>query len=502
MSSFRRPTNTNEGDSVLYGGEDMHVITDMLNGTINNIPPVKFKTVNGVTFWDGILKFADLANDTRILTIKNPNGLTASRNLTLPVIAVNDTFATLLLSQQFFNKTINLTDNTVTDNSMVSGEFIRHNGTKIVRFPAGTNVQFLRGDGIWATAPGQGGGEANTMTNIGSAGVGVYKQKTGMEFEMKKINAGSGITVTDNTAENRIDLAVDSSSLLLQNLGGTLTVAKGGTGATTLSGIVIGNGTSAFTTVAAPAGSLVGTTASQTLTTKTLNATDNTITDTSTAVGDIFKSNGTKFIRFARGAAGKVLKVNAGGTDLEWADDLTGGAGSGNTTTLFKNTTTVQATNDTNDVDLLNYSITGGTIGINGMLHLIAHGYYLNNSGADDNFDIKLKLGGTTIWADDSETVVSSSVRRPSGIELYIKNMNSASSQRIVGRFVLGNAISADVGFGDISEDELRGDSPIQAESSIDTSLTQALQLVINHTDAHANISYVANVVFLELIAS
>lgn len=52
-------------------------------------------------------------------------------------------------------------------------------------------------------------------------------------------------------------------------LAGTLAVANGGTGATTLSGVVIGNGTSAFTVKTNPSGAFVGTTDTQTLTGKT-----------------------------------------------------------------------------------------------------------------------------------------------------------------------------------------------------------------------------------------
>lgn len=64
----------------------------------------------------------------------------------------------------------------------------------------------------------------------------------------------------------------------------------------------------------------------QTLTNKTINTTDNSLTATSGAAGDILKHNGTKFVRLARGGAGEVLKVNAGGTDVEW-----GSAGGGGT---------------------------------------------------------------------------------------------------------------------------------------------------------------------------
>jgi hypothetical protein len=51
-----------------------------------------------------------------------------------------------------------------------------------------------------------------------------------------------------------------------------ITVAQGGSGAATLTGILKGNGTSAFTAVTAPSGTIVGTTDSQTLTNKTLTA--------------------------------------------------------------------------------------------------------------------------------------------------------------------------------------------------------------------------------------
>lgn len=56
-----------------------------------------------------------------------------------------------------------------------------------------------------------------------------------------------------------------------------------------------------------------------TLTNKTINATNNSITDSSQATGDILKNNGSKFVRLARGSSLQVLRTNSGGTDIEWA---------------------------------------------------------------------------------------------------------------------------------------------------------------------------------------
>lgn len=62
----------------------------------------------------------------------------------------------------------------------------------------------------------------------------------------------------------------NSSITSLTGLTTPLTVAQGGSGAATLTGILKGNGTSAFTAVTAPSGTIVGTTDTQTLTNKTL----------------------------------------------------------------------------------------------------------------------------------------------------------------------------------------------------------------------------------------
>jgi hypothetical protein len=69
-----------------------------------------------------------------------------------------------------------------------------------------------------------------------------------------------------------------------------------------------------------------------TLTNKTINASNNTITDSSQATGDILKNNGSKFVRFGKGTGLQVLRTNSGATDLEWATLSSYTEGKGSTT--------------------------------------------------------------------------------------------------------------------------------------------------------------------------
>jgi hypothetical protein len=167
----------------------------------------------------------------------------------------------------------------------VGSNFFTLANPSAIRFPrinADNTVSVLT-DSDFRTAIGAGTGNG-TVTSVGGTGT---------------VN---GITLTGTvTSSGSLTLGGTLSGVSLSTqVTGTLPVGNGGTGATSLTGVVIGSGASAFTTKTNPSGDFVGTTDSQTLTNKTTtnlvfdgSYTEEVFTITDGASVDINPANGT-----------------------------------------------------------------------------------------------------------------------------------------------------------------------------------------------------------------
>lgn len=156
-----------------------------------------------------------------------------------------------------------------------------------------TLINSATGETGWAAAPGATGGESNTASNVGT-GSGWFKQKAGVDLQFKSLIAGSSkFSITSNTNDLTVDVV--EANISRANLTGTTPVNGGGSGATTLTGILVGNGTSPFTTVTAPSGAIVGTTDAQTLIGKAFDveAAGNVLTTTSKVYFDTAGCDGS-----------------------------------------------------------------------------------------------------------------------------------------------------------------------------------------------------------------
>jgi hypothetical protein len=83
-------------------------------------------------------------------------------------------------------------------------------------FDCDSNVRMFYGGSAW-TADSV-AGETNTASNLGDGAGQVYKQKVGVDIQLRSVKAGTGINVTNNT--NDITLSTNDSAIVHNSLSG------------------------------------------------------------------------------------------------------------------------------------------------------------------------------------------------------------------------------------------------------------------------------------------
>ena len=274
---FKEVNITNPGSSIQYGADDLLDVMKIFNGKTATNRQVRIK--NPFQFIDHleIVQPTSLPSSppsgTRYIVVDPADGhlkvmKTGGTMIDLDNVIASNWNPTLTETVQ--NKTLQVDLNTVSHSTTNSaGELLVNNGTKYNRKAKGAALQILRTnsgatDIEWVDPTMiTGGGETNTVSNIGTGVglVGIYKQKTGVNFELKSLfPASSNMLIVDDVGNNRITLDVNTSGITLGSLAGAITlpsqitgtlgVPNGGTGTTSLTGLLKGSGTSAFSAIA------------------------------------------------------------------------------------------------------------------------------------------------------------------------------------------------------------------------------------------------------------
>lgn len=210
------------------------------SNTLQNIPDsalsANVQLLNGVQTVSGKKTFSTAPQMARIL-----GGAAGTVGHLIPDL-VDDTFVLLNASQTLASKTFSGASFTGTTlfNNFEAQSFVIEN---LLNEPAFGNPgrllyksstsEILFDNGVEWRVIGAGvlGGEINTASNIGAAGVGVFDSKLGVDLRFRNINAGSSkITVTDDGANDEIDIDVAEANLSLANFGGLLDLTSQVTG--------------------------------------------------------------------------------------------------------------------------------------------------------------------------------------------------------------------------------------------------------------------------------
>jgi hypothetical protein len=363
FTPFKEVTISNPGSSTRYGSDDVLDVMKILNGSVvANRRPI----INNRWRWASYQEILQMA-EASVPTPSEANVVHLFQSATDNKLKVKKTGGTIInledigtgtwsntSTETFSNKTVNIDTNTIKHSTTnATGDIMFYDATagKYIRLAKGTASQSLTVNAAgttleWNTVTGGGGGgEANTASNVGSAGIGVFYQKLSVDLQFKSLFSPDGsVNISDDTGNQKIDLTLPAG------------VAKTGTSntfgdfqntfrssrlaitnpANTFAYFFVGSAISASRNMTIPLltanDNIVFDSHGTTLLNKTLGsgtiADINTITLKHSATnnaGDLLVNTGTKYDRFARGTADQILKMNASGTAAEWGAASAGG---------------------------------------------------------------------------------------------------------------------------------------------------------------------------------
>jgi len=83
----------------------------------------------------------------------------------------------------------------------------------------GANITLTENLNDITIATTAGAGEVNTASNIGTAGVGIFDSKVGVDLQFKKLNAGSSkVSIVDDVPNNEVDIDINEGNISHLNI--------------------------------------------------------------------------------------------------------------------------------------------------------------------------------------------------------------------------------------------------------------------------------------------
>lgn len=166
-------------------------------------------------------------------------------------------------------------------------------------------------------------------------------------------------------------------------------------------------------------------------------------------------------------------------------------------------TSNVTVSNTTTESTLMSITVPANLMGTNRAVRMTIWGDYLNNSGSNTTFTLRVKFGSTTFFGDASGNVGTSSTRRPFTLTAVVMNKGATNAQSCMFECMLGNAASGSVaGLGDMAAAGYREFNGTNGTSdmAIDTTADASFTTTIAHASAASTMEIVIRGGFVELL--
>lgn len=158
----------------------------------------------------------------------------------------------------------------------------------------------------------------------------------------------------------------------------------------------------------------------------------------------------------------------------------------------LRNTTLQNVANTTTETTVLTQTIGANTLPTDGIIEAILQAHYLNFTGGAKDLTVRIKFGGTTVWAD-TINIPSSAEYRPVEIRVWIANMGATNSQTLSATMMIADGNNVTTGSGDASTAlgsstgyaAVFGSDPDVA-LAIDTTAAKDVAVTIQHGTADA----------------
>ena len=144
---------------------------------------------------------------------------------------------------------------------------------------------------------------------------------------------------------------------------------------------------------------------------------------------------------------------------------------------------TVDINTTASETDLLNFTVVGGSMCVNGSVKFLITGYLLQNQATGTTYTFIVKFGGTNLISCVSPSIAQSATKLPFRIEGELFNENATNANAASMNIIVNTASpTITTGIGSIADDVtlFRGNCDSEgADTTKDTTIDQILRVTV-----------------------